>query len=473
MFLNFLKVQIDTGSSDLWLDTKGTRLQGLTDTGVVGSILYVDGTGAVGNIDLGNVTWGEFTVEQQAFINAPGSNATAGGQIQGLLGVGPPLLSNVDAALSASKSKADGSSFLDNVFAFYPDEPNFMTFYLSRSEVGTIDGGEFTIGDVVQNFSDITQTPKLNVVSPDNWFTFMDAVNINGDQLYGGSLGSPEVKVPDNQTLILLDSGTSLSTAPPDYVDAMYKNLPNASFDDESGFYIVPCDSKVNVSMVFGENEFPMHPIDLILPAAIDDDGSVVCVGVFTYAPDNAGVDFILGDAFLRNVYSLFDFGNWAKVGDGFPFMQILSVTDIEKAWAEFDTLNKARLDAFVASHSSSSSSSTTSDATAASTQARPPISTSKSGSGIKDASGALADSDSSSSSVDLSNVLRLSYIIIGMLGLIVVLLIGAVVTMVVRNRRSGGKGYKTLHDPVPPSHEKPYQSSYSDYTTPYADGGH
>ena len=34
----------------------------------------------------------------------------------------------------------------------------------------------------------------------------------------------------------------------------------------------------------------------------------------------------VLGDTFMRNVYSLFDFGNFAKVGDSNPFIQLLSV---------------------------------------------------------------------------------------------------------------------------------------------------
>lgn len=43
-------------------------------------------------------------------------------------------------------------------------------------------------------------------------------------------------------------------------------------------------------------------------------------------------LDFILGDAFMRNVYSLYDFGNWTAVpapsgADDPPFMQLLAVS--------------------------------------------------------------------------------------------------------------------------------------------------
>lgn len=41
-----------------------------------------------------------------------------------------------------------------------------------------------------------------------------------------------------------------IATAPPKYVDAIYA-VKGAHYDEESGFYIVPCDTKLNVSLVF------------------------------------------------------------------------------------------------------------------------------------------------------------------------------------------------------------------------------
>ena len=46
----------------------------------------------------------------------------------------------------------------------------------------------------------------------------------------------------------------------------------------------------------------------------------------------------------MRNVYTSFDFGNWIQGGTHDPSIQILSVTDVEKANAEFETLLKARI---------------------------------------------------------------------------------------------------------------------------------
>lgn len=42
-----------------------------------------------------------------------------------------------------------------------------------------------------------------------------------------------------------------------------------------------------------------MDPLDSIA-VQVHDDGNVVCAGTFSYIPDDLGVDWILGDSFLR-----------------------------------------------------------------------------------------------------------------------------------------------------------------------------
>jgi hypothetical protein len=101
--------------------------------------------------------------------------------------------------------------------------------------------------------------------------------------------------------------------------------------------------------------EFPVHPIDATYPVK-DDNGNVGCMGAFGYSDPTGDLgeipfvhlclypfpsrmtfafhlkflipilDFTLGDSFLRNVYSLYDFGSWTSVADSAPFMRLLSV---------------------------------------------------------------------------------------------------------------------------------------------------
>lgn len=40
------------------------------------------------------------------------------------------------------------------------------------------------------------------------------------------------------------------------YADAIYGDVTGASFDETAGIYRVPCDTKLNVSFVFGYVRF-------------------------------------------------------------------------------------------------------------------------------------------------------------------------------------------------------------------------
>ncbi|GJE93429.1 A1 family peptidase [Phanerochaete sordida] len=315
-------VQLDTGSSDLWLDTANATLSNLTSTGRNASIIYESLTGAAGPIDVGNVTWGEFMFPQ-AFINAPGSNATGEGEIDGVLGLGPPYSSSIRTELETSRH--DGSSFITNLFKHYPDVPNFLTFLLGRSSAGESDGGVFTIGELLTELEAIIDEPALPALTNWAWVTLVDAVIINGARYSGGAFPGSIGKLLGNsrQTAAVLDTGTSTSTAPPQYVDAMYKHLPGARFDSKNRRYYVPCDTKLNISIVFaGSHLYPMHPLDVINPDHVEN-GSLMCTGSFEYEANYTGIDFLLGDSFMRNVYSLFEFGSWTKPGAAEPHMKL------------------------------------------------------------------------------------------------------------------------------------------------------
>ena len=207
-------------------------------------------------------------------------------------------------------------------------------------------------GNVVENFTAILQQPRLTVLNPvPRWATLMDGLWINGHFFSGGSVvyvltematdihfdrqdlhaGEGPKEFLIFRLLILwlslivvqhlvgvlecrnLRSGATefdnriLGTAPPPYVDAMYASIPGAKLASD-GSYIVPCDTKMNVSMVFAcvlhivtgkppsslnvllyrNKTYPVHPIDSIYPIGIEND-QVICRGTFEYAPNSTG----------------------------------------------------------------------------------------------------------------------------------------------------------------------------------------
>lgn len=74
--------------------------------------------------------------------------------------------------------------------------------------------------------------------------------------------------------------------------------------------------------------EYPVHPIDTIA-ATSDGAGGVICFSGFPFSDGfSNSEDLLIGDSFLRNVYSLYDYGSFLNESTT-PFIQLLSVSHI------------------------------------------------------------------------------------------------------------------------------------------------
>ncbi|OBZ66133.1 hypothetical protein A0H81_13730 [Grifola frondosa] len=391
------------------------------------------------------------------------------GAVEWLDRVGSPYQSQVLLALLQANSSYKGLPFLDNVlkgFFFYPNESNYMTFLLSRSEIGITNGGVFTIAELDSDHANVTQAPKLNVFTNGGWTTFMDGVRINGELFTGNSVIAPNytaigVEVPGNSTITTLDTGTSYALAPPYYVDALYKNLPGAVFADNvagTGFggYYLPCNTKINASLVLSGQTTLFTPLTWSQSTSVTMALSIARVPSIRF--ESAGPRLPYGRHILAQCVFTFRLRKLTAVGEGVPFMQLLSVTDADKAWAEADAINLARLLHFDRvdhhRHFDPPPGPTTTD--------------------IFRAGGALAAvSTDASGDIDFSGLTRNTYIIMGLLGGVLVLLI--VVAVLVARAAKANAGYKAVPNisVQPPAFNKPYESYTESYATPYSDGGH
>lgn len=180
----------------------------------------------------------------------------------------------------------------------------------------------------------------------------------------------------------------TLGLLPQYYFDAIYKGIPGIkTISEKAGLYEVPCDTKLNVSMTFkwvvyscvttlvyssvifcSGTEVPINPLDLTM-LSMNDKNQTICVNAWSpwslKARGEQLVDFILGDAFLRNVYILYNYGNWTSTNSEAPYVQLLPVSILirlsgsggpvkliwmqqttiqSNAWEQFDSLNQARI---------------------------------------------------------------------------------------------------------------------------------
>ncbi|KAI0666611.1 aspartic peptidase domain-containing protein [Trametes maxima] len=345
-------VLLDTGSSDLWISPQGRHITLTNTSDLVASEVYGQGS-AQGNIAFAELKVGPYVVPSQAFVNATeltGLDAQIASGIDGYLGMSfdvSSIFGTIQQSWGNQSASTLGRSFITNLFAQNESLPNSFDLQLGRIDTMDAAGtGTFTISEHSSEFGDVTDAPKLPRVAAGRWSVVMDEMRINGERFSFNKSSVPGV--PEGKVAALLDSGFSLPPLPPAAVDAIYTSIPGSVFYRTQGAYLVPCNSSTMLSFVFGGQEFAVHPLDLALPIPVPilkngvETNVTVCLATYQYLNLDPtgfnGFDLILGDAFLRNVYASFDYGDFNPMTktDGIPFVQLLTTVDYHTAMDEF-----------------------------------------------------------------------------------------------------------------------------------------
>lgn len=338
-------VQIDTGSSDLWV--RSDKIPGSQTSSISANITYGIGW-AAGPISQANVSFAGFNVSSQAFMMATSANnPILNWGAEGLLGLGINSHSTIDSLVNGTGSSW-GRTLLYNIFSQSPTTPNFIAFLLQRSEntLAIESEGSFTIGELEPEYegaiSATDAIPTWPVVNPTRWTVLLDGYDTTG--AVGHSLTSTVSGVPSGKAVALLDSGTSYSYASEEFCKNLYSSIPGATFSSTLGQWVVPCTQEVNVGLSIAGRRFPIHPLDIISPSLTGTDNTT-CYGTFIPQSFSVGAgefDILLGDMFLRNVYSLYDLGDFEDdqgTTMGNPYVKLLSITNATVASQEFHQL--------------------------------------------------------------------------------------------------------------------------------------
>ncbi|KAJ7095380.1 aspartic peptidase domain-containing protein [Mycena belliarum] len=333
-------VQLDTGSSDVWIKGASSPLPNCTDTATTFNLTY--GIGWVyGHIAYGPVQFAGINVASQALLDVSSANNPALGYgADGLVGLGFTSLSSLDNAINGTGAST-GRSLLFNLFQDNPAQPNFIAFALQRSIDSTSAvQGSFSIGEYEPQYAAVMNATALStwpVSSPSRWNVLLEAL------LVGNTVVTPTTTVagvPSNRAVVLLDSGTSYTYAPTAICDAIYSGVPGAHYSATAGQWIVPCDAEVDIALQFGGEVYPIHPLD-VTPTSLTN--SSLCVGSFIPQTVSVGAgefDWLVGDNVLRSVYSIYDFGDFdssQKMGN--PYVKLLSLVNPNQASKDFHAL--------------------------------------------------------------------------------------------------------------------------------------
>ncbi|KZT57036.1 hypothetical protein CALCODRAFT_496700 [Calocera cornea HHB12733] len=320
-----------------------------------------------GNVSFADVAFAGYNISQQIFLSLPGNVSSGLTNILGLQPSGNSYLARLYSELvangtltSGSTSATGGDPIVARILEEHQSVPNFYSFTLGRELNYSVPlattRGNFTIGEIIPGYENITKMPQLpSIESPTNTLLGMIVVNETDISMPVSNVSG----APPGGLVVSLDSGYTFAQVSPSIAEAMYGSIPGAAFSNISvegqvlHIWFLPCDAVVDVSFILGGMDYPIHPLDLnmdprFLPAnaPLGQRGpNNTCIGSFLPWPavdtqmPSAPVDMILGLPFLRNVYTLVNYGNFTDTPGAkntTAYVQLASLTDRATAMAEF-----------------------------------------------------------------------------------------------------------------------------------------
>ncbi|APA14361.1 hypothetical protein sscle_12g091310 [Sclerotinia sclerotiorum 1980 UF-70] len=290
------KVVLDTGSSNLWvpssecgsiacyLHTKYDSSSSSTyeKNGTSFEIRY--GSGSLSGFTSRDVmSIGDLEIKDQVFAEAteePGL-AFAFGRFDGILGLGYDTIS-VNQIVPPFYNMINQGLLDEPVFAFYLGD--------SKDEG---DESEAIFGGVNKDHYEgkITEIPLRRKAY---WEVDLDAISFG------------DAKADLDNTGVILDTGTSLIAVPSTLAELLNKEI--GAKKGWNGQYSVDCakrDSLPDLTFTLSGNDFAITPYDYILEV---QDSCISTIMGMDF-PEPVGPLAILGDAFLRRYYSVYDLG--------------------------------------------------------------------------------------------------------------------------------------------------------------------
>ncbi|KAJ3912620.1 acid protease [Lentinula edodes] len=323
--MNF-RVSLDTASSDLWimasscstsacqtvprypLTYESTTYQSVNENSTQFVAEYADGTIAGGFVAKESFHLSNLTVPNQAFALITDSNVTMTDDISGILGLGFPRISTINA--TSTNSTPFFPSLAQQGILQYP----LFGLSLTRNSTGTLSLGAID-SSVVTNLSNFEWNPVVefspfgnesNSSSYYQWAIPLTSLSVNGTSV---ALSPSYPTVTGNHSIAIFDVGTPGIYGPWADVSKLFSTFASARLVNEAvGQWAVPCDSAITLSFTFGQRNFTLQPTDYIIGETSGDPGLCLAWPI-ALDPSPDGIDWQFGTPFMRTVYTVFSYG--------------------------------------------------------------------------------------------------------------------------------------------------------------------
>ncbi|KAJ5921549.1 hypothetical protein N7466_009875 [Penicillium verhagenii] len=310
-----LRLVIDTGSSDLWVnvpnstfceeykdycDTFGTYDSSDSSTyAYVNSdfnISYADGSGAAGVYATETLHIGDNTLTDFQF--GIGDTSTSE---EGVLGIGymtnEAVVGTAGASSYANLPKAMVNKGLINSNAY-----SLWLNDLDASEGSILFGGVNT-----DKYHGTLETLPIQKTGDEYTAFYIDLTAV----ALTNSSGTTNYSSSELPTVVLLDSGSSLTYLPDSVVEKIFDDL-DVTYEESEGYGYVPCSiakKDYNISYTFSSPTITVGIAELVLELeeAYYSNGEAACTFGIVPAGDSTCV---LGDTFLRSAYVVYDLAN-------------------------------------------------------------------------------------------------------------------------------------------------------------------
>lgn len=286
---------LDTGAANTWVmgsncttsaclahDTFGSQDSStLHVTTTPWSVSY--GTGTVEGVTVTDtVAFANYTVEMGFGSATNTSNDFNNYPMDGILGLGRPASNQIGTP--TVMQVLDDKNLL---------QANILGIHLQRNSDGAKDG-QITFGGVDRSKFQGSLSYTATVSADSNlWEIPVDDVAVSGTSC----------KFTGRSAIV--DTGTSYVLMPPADAKILHAQIPGSTNPGGSPNFMIPCSTTKTIQFTFSGVIYSVQPDDYLGKA--DSTGKMCASNIIGQQAYSAN-QWILGDVFLKNVYTVFDF---------------------------------------------------------------------------------------------------------------------------------------------------------------------